>query len=66
MTTATYSEILDMYPATSPARCLSAAKRDGWQINKAADPVEAARNDLPVEAALEVIDGDAGLLTFTR
>jgi len=66
MTTATYSEIRDMYPAASPARSLSAAIRDGWRIDKAADPVDAAASGISVELAEEVAAIDADLLTFTR
>lgn len=66
MTTATYSEIRDMYPAASPARSLSAASADGWRIDKAADPIDGAAHDISVELAEEVAASDAGLLTFTR
>lgn len=65
-TTATYSEIRDLYPAASPTRSISAAARDGWRIDKAADPVDDAAADISVELAEEVAASDAGLLTFTR
>lgn len=62
-TTATYSEIRDMYPT---ARSISAAARDGWRIDKAADPVDGAAADISVELAEEVAGVDSSLLTFTR
>lgn len=65
MTTATYSDILDMYPTASPTRSIAAAARDGWRIDKAADPINGAATNITVETAAEVAAADAGLLSFT-
>lgn len=64
--THTYSQISDLYPATSMTRTLELAAADGWQIDKAADPVDDAAADISVELAAEVAASDPGLLTFTR
>lgn len=64
MTAATYSEIRDMYPSTSLARSFAAAVRDGWRIDKAADPINDAAIGISVVLAEEVAAADAGLLSF--
>ena len=64
--THTYSQISDLYPATSMTRTLELAVADGWRIDKAADPVDDAATDISVESAAEVAASDPGLLTFTR
>lgn len=65
MTTATFSEICDLYPTSSTRRSLEAAVSEGWTLSHYNTPRDEAATDITVDAAMGIIDEDPSLVYLT-
>lgn len=65
MTTATFSEICDLYPTSSTRRSLEAAVYEGWTLSHYNTPSDDAATDITVDAAMLIIDEDPSLVYLT-